>query len=502
MRGGNFFNHMRKVLIQLIGHQTLPNIFPILAIQPDRVVNIYTEKTKPRHQKIVEWCRKYAKRFSVTPEFVEPFPIRDSVKDVDADIARIINTEQELALEGKDTMITLNITGGTKAMSSCALLRSMRLVQVMKKAECPGVNVVYLNESTRDIEFVYGEENRAHLIVTPIKDIKLKVKELVDATGDAEVLGGINQWDDAYIAADELRKLADKEIVFNMAQVNRDNFSTVIQKPLSSLLEYQQDSDFTAFKELAARAMADEKLKKSFAARYIVARDGDFYFSNRLQKEVEKLLRYTFNSQSISQREKKLKLHGIISEIQDATNFFVGGWWEVIVAHAYKKNKPANEVLWSVRTAPKGDEEHAVETDIVATDGYSLCCISCKRGTKKQRVIQELEQHCTRTNMLGGNIHECIIAFYRGDENISKLLAALKLKMWDYTTVRSIESNRYVDEKKTASVTPAIIISKPKPAAPATPAQQQTAAPASTETKLPLPKRIWAAVRLLFTGKI
>lgn len=493
---------MRKVLIQLIGQQTLPNIFPILAIQPDRVVNIYTEKTKPRHQKIVEWCSKYSKRFSVTPEFVECFPIRESVKEVDADIARIIKVEKELALADKDTMITLNITGGTKAMSSCALLRSMRLARDMKDGGCPGVNVVYLNERTRDIEFVYGEENREQLIVAPIKDIKLKVKELVDATGDAEVLGGINQWNDAYTAAEELRNLADNRILFKMAQFNRENFFNVVQQPLSSLLEYQQDSDFTAFKELAARAMADEKLKKSFAARCIVARDGDFYFSNRLQKDVKQLMQYTLKDQTISQREKNLKFNAIISEMQDATNFFVGGWWEIIVAHAYKKLKPEDEVLWSVRTAPKGDYEHAVETDIVATDGYSLCCISCKRGRKHDKVIQQLEQHCTRTNMLGGNIHECIIAFYRGDENISKLLASLKLKMWDHTTVRSIEANRYVDEKKTASVTPAIIISKPKPAAPATPAQQQPAAPASTETKLPLPKRIWAAVRLLFTGKI
>ena len=59
-------------------------------------------------------------------------------------------------------------------------------------------------------------------------------------------------------------------------------------------------------------------------------------------------------------------------------------------------------------------------------------------------MVQQLEQHSTRTAMIGGVINECIIAVYteRGVTKLKPLAEALKMSMWDASRVRCYEAGK------------------------------------------------------------
>lgn len=488
---------MRKILIQLIGGQTLPNIFPVIAVQPDRVVNIYTQDTEKKHKKIKNWFKTYGEEFNVAAEFAEYTPIPTDINDVYASIKHIMTKEMEFALEQKDTMVILNITGGLKSMTICSLLLRMGISNQLEKAGCPPVPVLYLNPKSREIEFASGGDRAKEVVLRDVKDIKLKVKHLVEASGDIVVLGSRKNWADIYVAAEQLRELADKKICFAMSEIQMKKNGDDAAKPLSALLVNKYGAgdlaaSVAAFKELAVRAEGDEYLRNAFELCGLAVRDGDFYLGDKLQRSVEQCLEEIKNNETLSNYHKMKKMREVEYEIQDALNFFVGGWWEVIVAAAYRKSNPSVEVLWSVRTAPLYDQDHAAETDIIASDGYALCCISCKRGVHKN-VTQELEQHCTRTDVLGGNVNRRIVAFYDRRANVLKtLLKALGLEMWDSRTVRKLLKGQPIDDSNDASEEVSVV---------AADSGEEPVSAEPTEA-MPFMKRLATAARLIFTGKM
>lgn len=432
---------MRKILVQLIGGQTLPNIFPILSICPDRVVNIYTNVTRDKHRKIVEWVKSYGEEFKVKPEFARYAAIGDSMSEAYAGVRDILMQELELMEQEEDSMLILNMTGGTKAMSVSAIMNCMQISTKLSKMGRRAVPIVYLNQKNGAIEFATCEQCRDEVIVRPEQEIRLRVQAIIEACGDIVLVSHQKNWEQVYPVARKLMELADRGIRFNVESVSNKNYAQVVMAPLSSLLKAgkTQEKAVEELKKLAALAEQDAELRRGLIYCGLEARDGDFYFIEALQKEVSQTAEKQERDKGLSKeqkddlsRETRYKLGGYL-------NFFVGGWWEVIVAHAYQMEHPQAEVLWSVKTATKKDGEYAVETDIIASDGRSLCCISCKRGEHRV-VTQELEQHCTRTALLAGAINKRIIAIYdhkRSDE-IRLLAKALGLEMWNAETVQKI----------------------------------------------------------------
>ena len=142
------------------------------------------------------------------------------------------------------------------------------------------------------------------------------------------------------------------------------------------------------------------------------------------------------------------------------------------------------------------DEKHLVETDIVATDGISLCCISCKRGLHKQ-VTQEIEQHCARTALLGGVMNERIMAIYQegAAREIRFLLKALGLTLWTGESLYDKKKRREERKKMAANNWEQQMKSEPQPAD--TPASTPAPAPASASVprqqkdEPPAKKRGW-----------
>lgn len=441
---------MRKILIQLIGEQTLPNIFPILSICPDSVVNIYTGKTRKQHSTIMNWCRKYGKQFHINPEFVQTPSVSTSLADIQMGIGKVLRQEMEKLRDAKDSMLILNMTGGTKSMSACAISFCMQISHRLKEEGYQPIPVVYLNPENREIEFITESANKSSVLVREPREVKLSVQQIIDAGGTAELVDARKDWKQVYPCAKAIQDIARKELYFTLKEVNQDNYAAYAGTALSELLRDNDSKRLekarTALKKLAAEAQEDKELRHGYELCGFEPREGDFYFSAKLQKEVMTMEQKLADTNLQKWEMKELK-KAMSRKLGTAANFFVGGWWEVVVANAYQMQNPQAEVLWSVETSTKNDAEnkHKVETDIIATDGHSLCCISCKRGIHAQ-VTQELEQHCTRTAMLGGVIHQRIIAVFnrKAVYQLSSLARALHLTMWSDKEIRKLEKGQNV----------------------------------------------------------
>lgn len=479
---------MKKILIQLIGEQTLPNIFPILSICPDRVVNIYTQTTAKENIKIIDWCRKYGEKYGARPKFTKSAPIGESLSETQKGIADILRKELAKVEDASSAMLILNMTGGTKAMSASAISYCMQISNIRKEQGLNPVPIFYLNPSAREMEFVTCEELRDKVLVRSPLDIRLSVQEIIEAGGNTVVVSYNKNWEKVYPAAKKLRDLADEDILFTLNE-SRNYKDYDVRRPLSLLLKDNNTNRLVqrvnALKNLAAVAEKDDAVLQGFRLCGLDARDSDFYFTEEICRKVEDIL-----SRIDNQGMKKHQKYNLEREarhmLTGAANFLVGGWWEVMVAHAYQQENPQAQVLWSVETADKHDHKHAVETDIIASDGLSLCCISCKRGLHAS-VMQELEQHCARTTMLAGLRHRRIIAVFRRDAlyELRSLSNALKLEMWDAKKVKCIEEGKPYEKKEAPTAE-----RRGK-------SQEEDAKP----ERIPFFKRVASAIRILFSGK-
>lgn len=436
-------NFMRKILIQLIGDQTLPNILPVLAISPDRIVNIYTEHTRKKCRKIEEWCKKYGQKYNIHPEFAKLKPIGTSIADTYNGINAVLNAEKIHAMSAPDTMLILNMTGGTKAMSTVAIMACLQISKELEKNGGVPIPIIYLNPTGGEIEFTTHHSLREQVLERNVQEVRLSVAEIIETGGDTVVVNSGKDWEQVFPAAEKLLQLAEKNICFTVTDVTKDNYVEKTKAPLSELLNTDRcenkDEAVSALKCLAALAETDEAVKRGMELCGFEARDGDFYLGKEAQEKVAALEHELATTPDMTVQKKDRKRCEMCKELNNLYNFFVGGWWEVIVAQAYKNANPESEVLWSVETATKNDIQHAVETDIIASDGHSLCCISCKRGMHIAKVTQELEQHCTRTEVLGGMKHSRIIAVYRSDRfrRLKSLLKELRLTMWNLEDVKA-----------------------------------------------------------------
>ncbi len=492
---------MYKILVQLVGEQTLPNIFPILSLKPDMVVNIYTEKTEKRHRKIANWCSKYAKKHGACPKFSKYPPVQEDIKGIQTGIFRILQSEMERMSDRPDAMLILNMTGGTKSMSASAISLCQQVSNIRVKKGLSPVPICYLNVVTGELEFVTCEEKEAEIVEQPAREVKLSVEEIIETGGDIVMVSARKDWAEVYPVAKKLRALADKGVRFAFDDIKEENYAKKTREPLSKMLSDKDSGRLkravAEMRKLAAEVEKNETLRRGVELCGIVARSGDFYFGQELQSEVEETVKRLAANNNLPKNERRQQMRRICMKLNNCANFFVGGWWEVLVAHAYQKANPAAEVLWSVETAPKTDIEHIVETDIIASDGRSLCGISCKRGMHLNKVTQELEQHCTRTALLGGVAHKRVIAVYDSQRfrQLGALLKALRLELWDANTIDCMSRGK---PARDAAVAPKPE-KEPEGGANAT---SESEAEAESEAESPsFFRRLAIAARYLFGGK-
>ncbi len=95
-------------VISLIGEQNIPNLLPILHLQPERVILVYTDFTKTAAVRLTRLIEKKMQT-DVIPLTVDAYNIDKARGDMLAAVASFVPSE-----------ITINFTGGTKMMSLAA----------------------------------------------------------------------------------------------------------------------------------------------------------------------------------------------------------------------------------------------------------------------------------------------------------------------------------------------------------------------------------------------
>ena len=105
----NTHSTMKKVLIQIVSKQTLPNVLSILALKPDIVANLYTKMTAKTREMLQNWIK--------TRDFGHP--IEECVVEIDDNnqYESTLAYCREVLRVSAGQEILFNMTGRTKLMS-------------------------------------------------------------------------------------------------------------------------------------------------------------------------------------------------------------------------------------------------------------------------------------------------------------------------------------------------------------------------------------------------
>lgn len=479
---------MKKILIQLIGGQLLPNIFSVLSLKPDEVHNICTPQTEGEARRLAAWLAKYSEKHDLRTISTE-YIVEKQAGDTFRTVAKLIAT---YAPE-EDCIICLNMTGGTKLMSVAAVQACL----LHGQGRGIKIPVFYVNTAEKDFEFVSHPDLKEQLLATePFVD-KLSVEEII-ASGETKIVGKPKDWKRAYPAAKAIMEIAPNirlEADFKLTPKN------VIQlasgQPISSWTPSKDK-----IRELARYAAANPAVSESFESLGIITRCDDFYVSPALLDAYTAL---ASRAKNIDQQKRYME------PIQAVETFFCGGWWEVCVAQYMELTGKYTQILWSVETAlddPKKQKEDrgTTESDIIASDGIKLTCVSCKRGTREKGMITELEQHFIRSVKQGGIMGTHYVAVYnngrppKGEytQDIQATAKLCKLSMlWGDVVVARLDGRVPIvaREKVTTTIEDNGETSSPEPTPQKpTPQPAPQPAPAPSPREEPAPKGFFASL--------
>lgn len=313
-----------KLLIQIVGKQTLPNALPILALKPDIVANLYTKTTAKAREKLQNWIK--------TRDFGHPIEECGVEIDDNNQYESTLAYCREVLRVSAGQEILFNMTGGTKLMS---------LAMYQTAAEHGNVAVIY-QETPRE-----GTKDYASLLKWLLCEDKK------------------NLWYSNYNAADRL---------------NIDDFLFLGEQPPLS----PKQRDWRAMVD-AARAVQSQ-LRSDRGRRNPNGNEGFLGYVNRRPALIQ-----SFKAAGCPMEG------GRFCNARD-NKFFTGGWWEVLTADYLSSQNKYTDIRCSVETKVCDDKN--TEVDVLATDGFSLTCYSCKVAL--QNPDSEIQKHKSRAKALGG----------------------------------------------------------------------------------------------------
>ncbi len=364
-----------KLLIQLLGEQTMQNLLAVMALQPDRLLHLATPKTGNRHAWIMEALKQQGKKISAECLTLSAMPtIAESFSTTDAAI-RKYSTDGIVPI--------VNFTGGTKLMSIGAYSAAAhnRISSIYVDTE----NAKFLDGNTGGQSLV--EQLGGNTSFAPYRK-QIVVNVMAVANGRERVTGGKDftpylPLADALLRDDKLEQATWEAFYGSSGLIpgNREprvprDWLTICNTPL-----LVPEPVATLGIKAGLLLNADGALVKLNAATCLTA----------LQQ---------LAAQSFKPTPAYFKT---ISPLQFIISFFTGGWWEVSVANAAKKSGRFHDLRWS---AEIGDRQFggSLEEDLVAVEAEHLriAYFSCKRGGRKAKLSPQLEETAARAERLGG----------------------------------------------------------------------------------------------------
>lgn len=373
-------------LIQLISEQTVPNLLPILRLQPASVTHLVTPFTAARSRHLADAARAVG----VNPR-VEVVNLSDmpGIPETCAVVNDAISHARE-----QGSAPVLNFTGGTKLMSIGAYAAAMQ-------TKIPSLYV-----DTQDDCFVNGGSSTemADLLendwsFTPLRS-QIRVDTLAIANGVERVTGG-KPWKDALSLARHLSENMEDQTATHEAFHGPKGVFPHGREP-------RKPVDW--LKVLDQPIRLPDAVAEAAAALGLVRKSGsDCFLPDASRKELGAL-----NTQS-KVANFYPRYFAAVAPFQATTTFLTGGWWEVIVAEAMAAAGLFRDIRWSCQVGQRNGPD--LEEDILAVDGVRLCYVSCKRGGAKAKLLPLLEEVRSRANRIGGTFSRRFLAVWDPPRN-------------------------------------------------------------------------------------
>jgi hypothetical protein len=369
-------------LIQLISEQTMPNLLAMIRLRPDRVVHLFTERTKSQSYAL----KNAAKALGLYPQWqycqMSDMP---SIRETHDTICHI--HDKNLTENSNETTV-IHFTGGTKLMSIGAYAAA-------SSRQCPSL---YVDTFTQ--QFMDGQTSPVmkSLLAGDHHFQSIYHQLHVEILGIANGINRITSGKDWPAMVPLARCLFDDpaiEVATHQAVHGPYGLCPNGREPRDpkGWLELI-DTPVTVPGEVASLAVTSGIVRQGETPHHILLPDTTVAeLTDISQNYVDNFRGRYFQA---------------IAPLQHAIAFLTGAWWEIIVCEAAHQSGYASDVRWSCLVGD--DKGLETETDILGMDGVELLYISCKRGGDKSRLLPLLEETKGRANTIGGSYNRRFLA--------------------------------------------------------------------------------------------
>lgn len=378
---------MKTILIQLIGVQSLPNLYTLVALKPDILVNVYSKRTKKQENCLNQAIKDISENLKIESIYLEDFPTTEAT--------RAALTSYCSKVENNDNTIIINLTGGTKLMSIGAYL-------VAKAAGFPSV---YLD--TQSHKFHDGGTSKDSVIEDILKGNE-STKELA-ATIPLDSILKAHQF--SMLGSQDFHN----EALLNLAWALDEEKQSQNKKPIDMSL-YDDAYDLRSPKQLLYKDFDFGTKINQLCVEAKLMQWGDETSPDGI---------YILADSTLSNQDLKKR-------IQQINNFLTGSWWELLLATELEKQTALTDIHWSVDV--QQGEGTPSEEDILARSHTELLCFSCKMSSYGAKLFSEIHKLTSNTRNMGGSFAKPVLAVYKFDnksneDDLREIAKELKIKI-------------------------------------------------------------------------
>jgi hypothetical protein len=358
---------MPHALLQLVSEQTLPNLFPALALEPDSLVLLHTPQTARQ----CDWIEQALLKAQCKQE-VRRVELRDN-PDHHA-TGHAIKREIAVA-RAADLAPVVNITGGTKLMSIGAFAAAYQ----------EKIPACYVDTAHRLFIAASNIPLPAPLDTSPIAFRKLADRLNVPVMAAAHGIGHFTPGRDPspwlptarLIAKDPQLETATHEFAQNFLQESG-----------------RRPADYHRLLATPLDQIPDPLVEPLASSGHIHLQNGHWHlwhpqpecFARWASGEVYDSIQSYFDANA---------------PIQQLIGFLSGGWWELAVLEAAQASGRFRDIHWSPKVS-RPDVQTSIEEDLLAIEDIHLAVFSCKRGGERGRLLRAFEELDSSARNLGG----------------------------------------------------------------------------------------------------
>lgn len=385
-------------LIQLVGQQAMPNLLAAVAVRPDRIVHLWTRKTRAASEQLRDACK--AAGLGARIRFVELSDM-PGIEETRAAVSRAA---------AEDPGCVVNFTGGTKPMSIGAYAAAA-------EKRLPSLYVDTDSGEFRDGATASGfpdlfvERDTSLTTAKSALDVRVIAcangVPFVDAGKDWRPLAPLAELllrDDplekvCWTASDDLSKAVEAERNWFKQQ---EVLLRIYGRPVSGF---------------------PESVLQTAAATGLAERHGpNWYWNPALASDCE-AMRLGMPSREATRALEKAKT---------PFDFFHGKWWEVAVAAFLDRRGIYRDLRWNVQTSIRN--QNPIEEDVLGVEGANLLYVSCKHGNFNKGLARTVEEVDASARRLGGTFARKILAVCnppgpRQEESLRRRCAQLGIEL-------------------------------------------------------------------------